>query len=61
MILNNYRGMEFIQTENPQALSPDFILTLHRILTGVGRQHVFAPVRDLVERLRGDVPRTSQG
>lgn len=36
MILNNYRGMEFIRTENPQALSPDFILTLHRILTEAG-------------------------
>ncbi len=33
MILNNYRGMEFIRTENPQALTPDFVLTLHRILT----------------------------
>ncbi|MGH2700336.1 MAG: Fic family protein [Actinomycetota bacterium] len=33
MILNNYRGMEFIRIEDPRLLTPDFVLTLHRILT----------------------------
>lgn len=33
MILNNYKAMQFIRDEGDTDLSPDFVLTLHRILT----------------------------
>lgn len=33
MILNNYRAMELIRSEDKSELTPDFVLTLHRILT----------------------------
>lgn len=33
MILNNYRAMEFIRAEKTEQLTPDLVLTLHRILT----------------------------
>lgn len=33
MILNNYRAMELIRSEDKSELTPDFVIILHRILT----------------------------